>query len=107
MYTETFAQFKKRLGQLDKWLGAAADYAKSKNLDPDVFPTCASLDRLIGRGIQTGASLDRERRSRSAHNAGNVLINGMSFSRDTGSNIRRHCSAMPRQSLSAANCSSR
>jgi hypothetical protein len=38
MYTETFAQFKKRLGQLDKWLGAAADYAKSKNFDPDVFP---------------------------------------------------------------------
>jgi hypothetical protein len=25
MYTETFAQFKKRLGQLDQWLGAAAD----------------------------------------------------------------------------------
>jgi hypothetical protein len=39
MYTETFAQFKKHLGQLDKWLGAAADYAKSKNFDPDVFPT--------------------------------------------------------------------
>ena len=39
MYTETFAQFKKRLGQLDKWLGAAADDAKSKNFDPDVFPT--------------------------------------------------------------------
>src|SRR5688572_16496089 len=39
MYTETFAQFKKRLGQLDKWLGVAADYAKSKNFDPDVFAT--------------------------------------------------------------------
>lgn len=38
MYNETFAQFKKHLGQLDKWL-AAADYAKSKNFDPDVFPT--------------------------------------------------------------------
>lgn len=37
MYTETFVQFKKRLVQLGKWLGAAADYAKSKNLDPDVF----------------------------------------------------------------------
>jgi hypothetical protein len=33
MYTETFAQFKKRLGQLDKWLGAAADDAKSKSFD--------------------------------------------------------------------------
>jgi hypothetical protein len=39
MYTETFNQFKKQLGQLDKWLGTAADYAKSKNFDPDLFPT--------------------------------------------------------------------
>jgi hypothetical protein len=39
MYTQTFAQFKKQLGQLDKWLGTAAEYAKSKNFDPDVFPT--------------------------------------------------------------------
>ena len=39
MYSETFSQFKKQLGQLDKWLGMAADHAKSKNFDPDVFPT--------------------------------------------------------------------
>ena len=39
MYTETFAQFKKQLGQLDKWLNTATDYAKSKNFDPDVFLT--------------------------------------------------------------------
>jgi hypothetical protein len=39
MYTETFSQFKKQLGQLDKWLGMATDYAKSKNFDPDVFAT--------------------------------------------------------------------
>jgi len=39
MYSETFSQFKKQLGQLDKWLGMAADYAKSKNFDPDLFPT--------------------------------------------------------------------
>jgi hypothetical protein len=39
MYTETFAQMKKQLGQLDKWLGTAADYARSKNVDPDVFAT--------------------------------------------------------------------
>ena len=37
MYTATFSQFKKQLGQLDKWLSMAADYAKSKNFDPDVF----------------------------------------------------------------------
>jgi uncharacterized protein len=39
MYTETFAQMKKQLAQLDKWLGTAADYARSKNFDPDVFAT--------------------------------------------------------------------
>ena len=39
MYTQTFAQFKKQLGQLDKWLGTATDHAKSKNFDPDVFVT--------------------------------------------------------------------
>jgi uncharacterized protein len=39
MYTETFSQFKKQLGQLDKWLGMAADHAKAKNFDPEVFPT--------------------------------------------------------------------
>ena len=39
MYTQTYAQFKKQLGQLDKWLATATDYAKSKNFDPDVFVT--------------------------------------------------------------------
>lgn len=37
MYNETFAQMKKQLGQLDKWLGTAAEYARSKNFDPDVL----------------------------------------------------------------------
>ena len=39
MYTQTFSQFKKQLGQLDKWLGTATDYAKAKNFDQDVFLT--------------------------------------------------------------------
>ena len=39
MYTQIFAQMKKQLGQLDKWLGTAAEYAKSKNFDPNVLPT--------------------------------------------------------------------
>ena len=39
MYTEIFSQFKKQLGQLDKWLGMASDYAKAKSFDPDVFLT--------------------------------------------------------------------
>jgi hypothetical protein len=35
MYTEIFSQFKKQLGQLDKWLGMAADHARSKKFDRD------------------------------------------------------------------------
>jgi uncharacterized protein len=37
MYTETFAQMKKQLGQLDKWLGTASEYAKLRGFDPNVF----------------------------------------------------------------------
>jgi hypothetical protein len=37
MYTQTFAQMKKQLGQLDKWLAAAGDHAKAKNFDPNVL----------------------------------------------------------------------
>jgi hypothetical protein len=37
MYTQTFAQMKKQLGQLDKWLGTAGEFAKSKNFDPGVL----------------------------------------------------------------------
>jgi uncharacterized protein len=39
MYTEIFAQMKKQLGQLDKWLGAAAEHAQSRKFDPGVFAT--------------------------------------------------------------------
>jgi hypothetical protein len=37
MYYETFGQFKKSLGQLDKWLDAAASFAQSRSFDPNVF----------------------------------------------------------------------
>jgi hypothetical protein len=37
MYTETFQQMKKQLGQLDKWLSTAEEFAKAKNFDPNVF----------------------------------------------------------------------
>ncbi len=37
MYTEMFLQMKKQLGQLDKWLGTAADHAKAKAFDPNVL----------------------------------------------------------------------
>jgi hypothetical protein len=36
MYYEMFSQQKKMLGQLDKWLDAAAAYAKAKSFDPNV-----------------------------------------------------------------------
>lgn len=37
MYYETFRQMKKMLGQLDKWLEAAAVTAKEKSFDPNLF----------------------------------------------------------------------
>jgi len=37
MYIEAFGQFKKQLTQLDKWLEAAAAYAKEKSFDPSVY----------------------------------------------------------------------
>ena len=37
MYYELFAQMKKTLGQLDKWLDAAAAHAKAKSFEPNVF----------------------------------------------------------------------
>jgi len=37
MYFETLLQMKKMLGQLDHWLDAAADFAKKKSFDPNLF----------------------------------------------------------------------
>ena len=37
MYYEIFGQFKKSLGQLDKWLDAATTFAQSRSFDPNVF----------------------------------------------------------------------
>ncbi len=37
MYDVIFGQFKKQLGQMDKWLEAAGAFAKSKSFDPNVF----------------------------------------------------------------------
>jgi len=37
MYTESFTQMKKQLGQLDKWLGTATEYAKAKSFDANNF----------------------------------------------------------------------
>lgn len=37
MYFETVGQMKKMLGQLDKWLDAAAAFAQKKSFDPNLF----------------------------------------------------------------------
>jgi hypothetical protein len=37
MYYETFGQMKKSLGQLEKWLEAAATFADARSFDPTVF----------------------------------------------------------------------
>src|SRR5688572_15485557 len=37
MYHELFRQFQKSLGQLDKWLDAAAAFAAQRSFDPNVF----------------------------------------------------------------------
>jgi len=37
--TETCRTVQETLGQLDQWLGTAAEYAKAKNFDPNVFAT--------------------------------------------------------------------
>jgi uncharacterized protein len=37
MYYEMLCQMKKMLGQLDKWMEAAASYAQTKSFDPNVF----------------------------------------------------------------------
>lgn len=39
MYFEAFTQIKKTLGQLDKWLEAAAAHATAKSFDPAVYLT--------------------------------------------------------------------
>jgi uncharacterized protein len=37
MYTQTFAQMRKQLGQLDKWLATAGEYARTRNFEPSVL----------------------------------------------------------------------
>lgn len=37
MYFETFTQMKKQLGQLDTWFERAAEHAKAKSFDPDLY----------------------------------------------------------------------
>ena len=59
MYFETFRQMKKQLGQLDKWLDAAAAFAKTKSFDPNVFlglPARAGPVRVRAAGADRHAT---------------------------------------------------
>jgi len=55
MYYAMFQEMKKLLGQVDKWLEAAADHAKAKSFDPNVFVTLRlSPDQFaFARQVQT------------------------------------------------------
>src|SRR5580658_1427688 len=55
MYYAIFSQMKKQLGQLDKWLEAAAADAKAKSFDPNVFLTLrlAPDQFAFARQVQT------------------------------------------------------
>jgi uncharacterized protein len=55
MFYETTRQMKKLLGQLDKWLAAAADFAQAKKFDPNVFLTLrlAPDQFAFARQVQT------------------------------------------------------
>jgi hypothetical protein len=55
MYFEAIGQMKKQLGQLDKWLEAAAAFAKTKSFDPDTFVGCrlAPDQFAFARQVQT------------------------------------------------------
>jgi hypothetical protein len=80
MYTQIFSQMKKQLGQLDKWLGTAEEFAKAKGFDPgvvlglrlapDQFPfaqqvqtTCdtakLAASRLTGKAAETHADTEK------------------------------------------------
>lgn len=55
MYLEAIGQMKKMLGQLDKWLEAAAACAQAKKFDPNVFLTLrlAPDQFAFARQVQT------------------------------------------------------
>ncbi len=55
MYNEIFQQMKKMLGQLDKWLDAAAAFAETKKFDPNLFLSQRlSLDQFaFARQVQS------------------------------------------------------
>jgi hypothetical protein len=58
MYYETISQMKKMLGQLDKWLGAAATFAQTKSFDPNLFLAFRLAPDQFGFARQVQAACD-------------------------------------------------
>jgi hypothetical protein len=58
MYIETFHQMKKMLGQLDKWLDAAAELAAAKKFEPDLFLGFRLAPDQFGFARQVQATCD-------------------------------------------------
>jgi hypothetical protein len=58
MYYEIFGQMKKMLGQLDKWLEAAAESARSRSFDPNVFLGLRLAPDQFGFARQVQAACD-------------------------------------------------
>ncbi len=58
MYDEIFGQMKKELGQLDKWLEAAAAFAQTKSFDPNLFLGFRLAPDQFAFGRQVQATCD-------------------------------------------------
>ena len=58
MFYRTLSQFKKQLGQVDKWLETAAAFAQSKSFDPSVFLTLRLAPDQFAFARQVQATCD-------------------------------------------------
>lgn len=66
MYFEAYGQFKKQLGQIDKWLEAATSFAKEKKFEPDTFLSfrLAPDQWAFARQVQTTCDMAKVSASR-------------------------------------------
>jgi hypothetical protein len=58
MHHESIQQFKKHLGQLDKWLEAAVAYADTKKFSPDVYAALRLAPDQLPFSFQVQAACD-------------------------------------------------
>jgi hypothetical protein len=62
-------QIKKQLGQLDKWLGTAGEYAKAKNFDPNVLVGMRLAPDMFPLARQVQICCDAARRTEQREDA--------------------------------------